>query len=149
MRKLILLVACFLIASVYAYADMTQNGRSPREWPPAVSGVKLQSSGTDYTDNTTVFTNLAVTGNNATGNPGYIAFMAAGTDGVARTYYLWVDPGQGNNGVLRFASFGVLTSTPTIAASFPYGDWRYSTGFTSGVAVSTVQCNSAANPTLC
>lgn len=133
MKKLLSLVACVLFLTVAARADMVQNGRQPRQWDQAVSSVKLQSGGTDYTDNTTVFANAVNTGNNATGNAGYQALMAAGPDGVVRTYYLWVD-GTANNGAgaLRMSSFpNIITFT-----SFPYGDWRTGSGFYAGVKVS-------------
>jgi len=139
MRKLILLVACFLIASVYAYADMTQNGRSPRAWDQAVSSVKAGSS-QDYTNNGTAFANTINTGNNAIGNAGYTVLTAVGADGVVRDYYIWVDATttkSGTTGELRMASFPLLTSAPSVMTSFPYGDWRQSTGFTSSVNVAT------------
>jgi len=133
MRKILLSVcACFLLVSVSVQADMTQNGRQPRVWDQAVSSVKLQSAGTDYTDNTSVFANIAVTGNNATGNTGYITFTAFDGNGKLIDYYLWVDASTVTTGQLRMASLPqLLTNT-----SFPYGDWRASTGFTSGVKVS-------------
>lgn len=133
MKNILSLTVCFLLVSVCAYADMTPNGRVPRDWDQAVSSVKLQSGGTDYTDNTTVFANSVNTGNLATGNAGYQALMAAGPDGIVRTYYLWVD-GTANNGAgaLRMASFpNIITFS-----SFPYGDWRTGSGFNAGVKVS-------------
>jgi len=135
MRKLILLFVCFLFVTVIAKADMTQNGRQPRVWDQAVSSVKLQNSGTDYTDNTTVLTNQVNTGNNATGNAGYQALMAcdAAATSNCRTYYLWVDASTSTAGILRMASFPAIS----LFSSFPYGDWRSSTGFTAGVKVSS------------
>lgn len=131
MRNLFLV--CFLLVAVNAYADQTLNGRQPREWDQSVSSVKLQSGGTDYTDNTTVFANSVNSGNQATGNAGYQGLMATGPDGISRTYYLWVD-GSANNGVgvLRMASFPAIVAM----SSFPYGDWRSSTGFVAGGKVS-------------
>lgn len=130
--KNILFIACFLLITVSAHADMTQNGRQPRQWDQAVSSVKLQGNGTDYTDNTTVYANQVNTGNNATGNSGYQGLMACDAASICRTYYLWVDAST-STGVLRMASF------PAIVAytSFPYGDWRGGTfGFNAGVKVS-------------
>lgn len=133
--RIISLVACFLLVMVSAQADMTQNGRQPRQWDQAVSSVKLQGSGTDYTDNTSVFSNVAITGNNATGNPGYVALMATDSYGNTRSYYLWVD-GSANSGAgaLRMASFPNISQS--FYTSFPYGDWRSNGGFTAGVKVS-------------
>ena len=130
MRKIIVLVACFLMASVAAQADMTQNGRQPKPWDQAVSSVNA-GSGKDYTDNTTAFANVVATGNTATGNSGYIALMATDSAGIARTYYLWVDAST-STGVLRMASL------PNISAysSFPYGDWR-GPNFGAGYKVSS------------
>lgn len=132
MRKLILLVACFLLVSAIAKADMTQNGRSPREWPPATTSSKALSGG-DYTDNTTAFANSVNTGNNASGNAGYQALMAVDIAGNAITYYLWVDASTTTVGVLKMASFPAIITF----SSFPYGDWRSSNGFKAGIKVSS------------
>ena len=150
MKKFII-IACFLLVAVNAYAaTIGTNGRQPRVWDQAVSSVKLQSGGTDYTDNTTAFTNIAVTGTQATGNAGYIVFNSADAAGNVWDYYLWVDAtNTSSTGVLRLASFPLLTSNPSVFTSFPYGDWRNSTGFTSGVAVSTVPCNGGQNASVC
>lgn len=137
MRKLILLFVCFLFVAVNAKADMTQNGRQPRVWDQAVSSVKAGSS-QDYTNNGTVFANVIMTGNNATGNAGYIVLTSADNKGNVIDYYLWVDATTtkgGTTGELRMASFPLLTSVPSVMTSFPYGDWRQSTGFTSSVNV--------------
>lgn len=133
MKKLLSLTVCFLLVSVCAFADMTQNGRTPREWDQAVSSVKLQSGGTDYTDNTTVFANQVNTGNNFTGNSGYQGLMACDIFGVCRTYYLWVDATVNSGaGALRMSSFPNISTF----SSFPYGDWRSSAGFVAGTKVS-------------
>lgn len=131
MKKNILFFVCFLLVVVNAYADQTLNGRQPRQWEQAVSSVKLQSAGTDYTDNTTAFTNLVTTGNNAIGNASYYALMGTDSSGANFTYYLWVD-GSSGTGVLRMASFPNIKTF----SSFPYGDWRSSTGFNAGGKVS-------------
>ena len=128
MKKIIIFIACFFLVAVNVFADPTNNGRQPRVWDQAVSSVKLQSGGTDYTDNTTVLTNLALTGNNATGNAPYITMTATDGAGNVIDYYLWMDTGdagQGTKGILMSASFPALIKY----ASFPYGDWRSSTGF--------------------
>lgn len=132
--KNIILCLVFLLVGTAVYAQTAGvNGRQPREWREAVSSVKLQSAGTDYTDNTTAFTNLISTGNQATGNAGYTALMAVDSTGNVRTYYLWVDASVTSVGVLKMASF-----TNIIAySSFPYGDWRSSTGFAAGIKVSS------------
>lgn len=130
MKKNILFFVCFLLVVVNAYADQTLNGRQPREWESSTSSKPLE--GKDYTDNTTALTNLVVTGNQATGNAGYLAMQATDFYGNVHTYYLWVD-GSTAQGTLRIASFPQLRNN----ASFPYGDWRGSTGFGSGVVVGT------------
>lgn len=133
MKKNILFFVCFLLVVVNAYADQTLNGRQPREWDQSVSSVKLQSGGTDYTDNTTVFTNQVNTGNNASGNAGYQGLMACDGAGTCRTYYLWVDATVNSGaGALRMSSFPNIKTF----SSFPYGDWRSSTGFSAGTKVS-------------
>lgn len=129
-RVLFFLVVLLSVWSV-AYADQTLNGRQPREWDQAIASKLLE--GKDYSDNTTVFTNQVNTGNNATGNAGYQALMAVGADGVARTYYLWVDASSTTVGVLKMASFTAIKAY----TSFPYGDWRSSTGFGAGAKVSS------------
>lgn len=131
MKKNILFFVCFLLVVVNAYADQTLNGRQPREWSQSTSAPKY-ASGQDYTNNTTVNTNLALTGNNATGNSGYLVLMAADTNGTVHTYYLWVDAST-TTGVLRMASFPNIKTF----ASFPYGDFRSATGFTAGAKVSS------------
>lgn len=136
MKKNILIIACFLLITANAYADATNNGRSPRDWDSAATASKLLQPGdNDFTDNTSIFANSVNTGNNATGNAGYQGLMAVGPDGIARTYYLWVD-GSANNGVgiLRMASLPAISAAQF--TSFPYGDWRSSTGFVAGGKVS-------------
>lgn len=139
MKKNIIFFVCFLLVVVNAYADQTLNGRQPREWNPAVSSVNAANNA-DYSGNATVVTNLVVTGNQATGNPGYIVLTAADSSGAVFNYYLWMDatiPGNSSVGTLRYASFPLLVSNPTVFTSFPYGDWRKSSGFSSGVTVAT------------
>lgn len=74
----------------------------------------------------TTFEKVGVTGNTTTGNPGYLALIAADPSGTNFTYYLWVD----TTGDLRIASY------PSISAfsSFPIGDWRLP-NFTAGTVV--------------
>ena|SRR5579862_6776180 len=133
MKNILSLTVCFLLVSVCAFADMTQNARTPRELDQAVSSVKLQGSGTDYTDNTTVLANQVNTGNNFVGNAGYQGLMACDGQGVCRTYYLWVDATVNSGaGALRMSSFPNISTF----TSFPYGDWRSSTGFSAGTKVS-------------
>jgi len=138
MRKLSLmfLAVAFFLVSVYAYADQTLNGRQAREWSLSTQSNILH--GTDDSGDATAFTNVVVTGHQAKGNPGFIALVS--TNG--NTYYLWVDdtrvtngPGSTNGvGTLLMASFASLNAVAN-AASFPYGDWRSSTGFVSWVVV--------------
>jgi hypothetical protein len=140
MKKLILFLACLLFSGV-VFADQTLNGRQPREWAQSTSENNfLQSGKQDYSDNTTIFTNLGVMGNQATGNAGYLILTAQDTKGNTLNYYLWMDATTtkyGTQGQLEFASFGLLTSAPLVMTSFPYGDWRQSTGFTSSYSVSS------------
>lgn len=141
MKKIILSFVCLLLVSVYAYADQTLNGRQPREWSQSTSENNGSQAGkVDYSDNTTVYANLAVTGNQATGNPGHIIFTATNNNGVVFDYYLWVDATAANGvGQLYMASFPLLTSNPKVWTSFPWGDWRNSAtnSFASAVKVST------------
>jgi len=67
-------------------------------------------------ENQSNFGNVAVSGSNTTGNPGYYAVVAPDSSGANFTYYLWVD----TTGDWCTASY------PTISgyASFPSGDWR-------------------------
>ena len=144
MKKIIMSFVCLLLVSVIAYADQTLNGRQTREWAQAVSSVKAGTN-LDYSGNATVFSNVVSSGNQATGNPGYFVLTAVDKAGNVITYYLWMDAtmsAQGSRGTLRFASFPLLTSNPTVYTSFPYGDWRFNTGFTSGVSVTTSQLTS-------
>ena len=139
MKNIVLCLAFLLVGTaVYAQTAGT-NGRQPRAWDQAVSSVKLQSGGTDYTDNTTVLTNLALTGNQATGNASYISLTATDVNGVVYDYYLWVDATNagtgGTKGTLVMASFPLIKQTAL--TSFPYGDWRATSGFTSFTKVSS------------
>lgn len=131
MKKNILFFVCFLLVVVNAYADQTLNGRQPREWDHSVDSKQLE--GKDYTDNTTTYANQLNTGNNATGNAGYQALLAVDSIGTIRTYYLWVDASSTSVGVLKMASFASIKNY----SSFPYGDWRSSTGFGAGIKVSS------------
>ncbi len=117
MKKNILFFALFLLVAVNAYADQTLNGRQPREWENSTANKPLE--GKDYVDNTTTFANLVATGNQATGNPGYLGLQAIDAYGTVHTYYLWVD-GSTGTGTLRMASFPAIKAY----SSFPYGDWR-------------------------
>lgn len=76
----------------------------------------------------TAFERIVVTGNQQTGNPGYIALQSVNWSNpdVTDVYYLWVD----TSGNLRIASY------PTISTytSFPSGDWRLP-NFTAGSKV--------------
>jgi hypothetical protein len=142
MRKILSVFACFLLVSVYAFADQTLNGRQPREWAQSTSENNfLQSGKQDYSGNTSALTNLVLTGNQATGNASYVVLTAVSAQGQVINYYLWVDASNNTQGIIKFASFPLLTSNPNVYTSFPYGDWRESTGFTSGVKVTTTNCN--------
>jgi hypothetical protein len=129
--KKILFFVCFLLVAVNAYADQTLNGRQPREWEHSTDSKPLE--GKDYTDNTSTFANSINTGNNAVGNAGYQALLAVDSGGTVRTYYLWVDASSTSVGVLKMASFAAIKAW----SSFPYGDWRSSTGFNAGIKVSS------------
>ena len=131
MRRIILLSACFLLVAVYVHADMTQNGRSPREWPLATNQKQLENK--DYAGDATTYTNLAVTGHNATGNAGFLSLNAVDSVGNLQTYFIWVDGSATSAGVLKMASFPNIKTF----SSFPYGDWRSSTNFNAGVKVSS------------
>lgn len=139
MKKITLSFVCLLLVTVYAYADQVLNGRQPREWAQSTSENNfLQPGKVDYSDNTTLYTNLGLMGNQATGNAGYLFLTAVDKLGNVINYYLWMDattPGYGTTGQLRFASFSLLTSAPLVMTSFPYGDWRQSTGYTSSFSV--------------
>ena len=128
MKKFIVLF--FLLAAIPAFAQTAGvNQRQPREFDQAQQTKPLE--GRDYANNTVVYPNIALTGNQATGNSGTIVLMATDSAGITRSYYLWVDATT-TTGQLRMASFPNIKNY----ASFPWGDWRSSTGFTAGVKVS-------------
>lgn len=129
-RILFFLVVFFSVWSV-SYADQTLNGRQPRQWSQATNDKILEND--DYQGDTTSFTNTVSAGHNATGNAGYAALVAVDASGTVRTYYLWVDASTNSAGILRMASFTNIRNY----TSFPYGDWRSSTGFAAGVKVSS------------
>lgn len=129
MKRILFFLVVLLSVWSVSYADQTLNGRQPREWDLATSNKPLE--GKDYQADTTAFTNTVSTGHQATGNAGYLALVGADSSGKNFTYYLWVD-GSSGTGVLRMSSFpNIKTYT-----SFPYGDWRSSTGFGAGGKVS-------------
>lgn len=125
MKRIVFFLVVLLSVWSVSYADQTLNGRQPREWENSTAQKPLE--GKDYQGDTTSYTNVVVTGHQATGNPGYIALVAwdgtntnasASTGAKAFTYYLWVQ----QNGKLMIASFPTLKTY----TSFPYGDWRSS-----------------------
>lgn len=131
MKRILFFLVVLLSVWSVSYADQTLNGRQPREWDHATDSKPLE--GKDYADNTTIYANQLNTGNQALGNAGYQGLLAVDAAGNVRTYYLWVDASTTTAGILRMASF---TNIRTYS-SFPYGDWRSSTGFGAGVKVSS------------
>lgn len=77
-----------------------------------------EASGTTLTQTRTNFVNIAATGQNVTGNPGFLMLtgVAVSAASYVPEYYLWVD----ETGDLCIASH------PTIAneSVFPDGDWE-------------------------
>lgn len=118
MKRILFFLVVLLSVWSVSYADQTLNGRQPREWSHSTEQKPLE--GKDYQGDTTAFTSVVNAGHQATGNPGYVAFVqqpgvtAENTSSV--TYYLWVS----GTGKLMIASFPTLSPY----ASFPYGDWR-------------------------
>jgi hypothetical protein len=97
-------VACLaLLISSFAVAASTDKGSVPRE--PTVQF-----------DGETNFTNIAVTGKNVDGVPGYIKFYSlASNNTTVVPWYVWVD----STGDLRITSNATMityTSFPDVAA---------------------------------
>jgi len=73
------------------------------------------------------FGNVAVTGLDTQGNPGYIALTSVSTKTDTNyTYILWVD----QHGKLKLASYTSISAY----SSFPHGNWKHE-NFTKGVVV--------------
>lgn len=131
MKRIVFFLVVLLSVWSVSYADQTLNGRQPREFSQAVANKILE--GKDYNGDTTVHTNTASVGHNATGNAGYYALEAVSAQGEVHTYYLWVDASTTTAGVLFMSSFPNIKTY----SSFPYGDWRSSQGFKAGAKVAS------------
>lgn len=103
MKKLIafFITASLLCLPIYGYAEVARNA----------SGLVVSHTRSNYS-------NLAVTGLDKTGNPGYLVLtgVAVSDASYVPEYYIWVDA----EGDL------VMASAPTIAncSDYPNGDWN-------------------------
>lgn len=96
------LVSTFCYAQVPRGSDSSQTGAG--------------TAGFTSDQGISTFTNIAVTGLDATSNPSYVVFFAPDEIGNMAAYYLYVD----DTGDLRLASQPDLDAF----ASFPTGNWR-------------------------
>ena len=114
MKKLLILVAFLMLASLTAFAVT-------REFLYSEGNTNSNATKFVNQDGQTNFQTVGAAGTTKTGNAGYVALMAMDDAGHFTPYYLWVD---GSAGKLCMASY----STITTYASFPSGDWRSTSG---------------------
>ena len=109
MKRIIGFIVVLLLVAPFCFAQV----------PTPPHGGVYKTDGTfnasSYTSN---FTNIASTGLDTNGNPGFIILTGAeGGDGVAKvTWYLWVD----DDGDLLISSH----KTIKMLHGFPDGNWR-------------------------